>query len=55
MTHIGFVTIVEDAPATIDDQKLTTNVLSISSQLDPSQHMWNYIPLFLEKYSLDLL
>lgn len=32
MTHMGFVTIVLLAPATMDDQKLTTIVLSASCQ-----------------------
>lgn len=29
MTHMGFVTIVEEAPATIEDQKLTKFGLSV--------------------------
>ena len=31
MTHIGFVTIVEEAPATMEDQKLTRFGLSVGA------------------------
>lgn len=40
MTHMGFVTMVLLAPATIEDQKLTMNEFSAEGNPRSSQQIW---------------